>query len=338
MLDNLLNSNDLLTLLKMLKRPQEVFSMFMRTKDKKVKNAWSHTTNPPVNWWDIPAVRKRWNYLISGNPETDYKRYIIDRHFPQRQPLVALSLCCGTGTREIDWARLANFQHMDAYDLSESRIMSAIAHAKHEGLNEIINYRACDIFQIEIPENVYDVVFAESSLHHLSPLNEILIKVNRCLKPGGFFIVNEFVGPTRFQWTDRQLQVIDGILSILPNRYKTFWNSTAIKQKVIKPSRLRMILNDPSEAVESSNIVSLVYKIFDVVEVKEYGGTILHMLLSGIAHNFLSEDDETSGYLKLCFDVEDLLLATQQIESDYMIAVCKKMLPPVPNGFLTKLS
>ena len=62
------------------------------------------------------------------------------------------------------------------------------------------------------------------------------------------------------------------------------------------------------------------------------------MLLSGIAHNFLSEDTETSGYLKLCFDVEDLLLATQQIESDYMIAVCKKELPPVPNGFLTKIS
>jgi SAM-dependent methyltransferase len=216
--------------------------------------------------------------------------------------------------------------------------MSAIAYAKHEGLNEIINYRVRDIFKIEMPENLYDVVFAESSLHHLSPLKETLIKVNRCLKPGGFFIVNEFVGPTRFQWTDRQLQVIDGILSILPNRYKTFWNSTAIKQKVAKPSRLRMMLNDPSEAVESSNIVSLVYKIFDVVEVKAYGGTILHMLLSGIAHNFLSEDAETSGYLKLCFVVEDLLLATQQIESDYMIAVCKKKLPPVPDGFLTKLS
>ncbi len=85
-----------------------------------------------------------------------------------------------------------------------------------------------------------------------------------------------------------------------------------------------MILGDPSEAVESSKIRPLLHKIFEVVEIREYGGTVLHLLFSGIAHNFLSEDTETRHWLDICFEVEDSLLRKGDIQSDFIIAVCKK--------------
>jgi len=49
----------------------------------------------------------------------------------------------------------------------------------------------------------YDVVVSEGIMHHLSPLNEVLKKINGFLKPNGYLIINEFIGPTRFRWTKR---------------------------------------------------------------------------------------------------------------------------------------
>jgi hypothetical protein len=116
------------------------------------------------------------------------------------------------------------------------------------------------------------------------------------------------------------------MLSVLPKKYKTVWESNSVKSKVYKPSRLNMILSDPSEAVESSKIMPLLREKFEIVEMKSYGGTILHMLLNGIGHHFSTDDVEARHWLQICFEIEDTLLASGEIESDYMFAVCRKRL------------
>jgi len=110
-----------------------------------------------------------------------------------------------------------------------------------------------------------------------------------------------------------------------PSRFTKLYNSRLHKPKVFKPSLLRMIHSDPSEAIESSKILPLLYETFNVIEVKEFGGTILHLLFDGIAHNFSSEDMETKFWLKACIDIEDQLLSSGDIKSDFIIAVCEKV-------------
>ena len=85
-----------------------------------------------------------------------------------------------------------------------------------------------------------------------------------------------------------------------------------------------MILDDPSEAVESSNILPYLHEIFEIVEIREYGGTLLQLLFSEIAHNFISSEPEIKRWLKICFEIEDLLLAEKELNSDFIVAVCKK--------------
>jgi SAM-dependent methyltransferase len=195
--------------------------------------------------------------------------------------------------------------------------------AASKGFGDVLTYSVGDVFKINLPESYYDIVIGEHSVHHFSPLNAILTKVARVLKPDGFFVVNEFVGPTRFQWTERQLEATNGLLALLPPKYRKLIGGE-FKVNEIKNSRLRMILRDPSEAVESSRIVPLLHEIFEVVEIKEYGGTLLHLLFDGIAQNFLSEDPETHGWLDMCFRVEDLLLASGDLQSDFIMAVCRR--------------
>lgn len=88
-----------------------------------------------------------------------------------------------------------------------------------------------------------------------------------------------------------------------------------------------MLLMDPSEAVESSKIMPLLRKVFDIVEVKEYGGTILNLLFSDIAHHFISNDEDAKRILRLCLDIEDLLLELKEVPSDFAFVACKKRTP-----------
>jgi ubiquinone/menaquinone biosynthesis C-methylase UbiE len=291
---------------------------------QRIKSAWGHVDAPPTNWWDIPAVLMRWNFLITGSASTGYHQYIAQKWLSNRSGLSALSLGCGTGHNELCWVNLHKFERIDAYDLSTQRIQAAAAAATASGHDKLIRYVVGNVFDIDVKEDSYDVIMVEQSLHHFSPLDKILSRIATFLKRDGYFVVNEFVGPTRFQWTDRQIEVVNGLLAVLPTKYKTLWQSSKVKKSVIKPSHLRMILGDPSEAIESEKIAPLLRSIFDIVEFRGYGGSILHLLFNGIAHNFLKNDAETNNYLKMIFQAEDLLLQSQDIQHDFVVAVCRK--------------
>lgn len=293
-------------------------------KQRRIKSAWSHVNAPPTNWWDIPAVNRRWNTLITGSATMGYHQYIVQKWLGDKNDLLALSLGCGTGHNELTWASFHKFERIDAYDLSTQRIQAAASMATGSGYENVIRYAVGDVFDIDIHTDFYDVIMVEQSLHHFSPLEKILVRIADFLKKDGYLLVNEYVGPTRFQWTDRQLEVANGLLAVLPAKYKTLWQSSQLKKNVVKPSHLRMILGDPSEAIESAKIVPLLGSLFDNVELKGYGGSILHLLFNGITHNFLKDDEETRNYLRMIFDAEDMLLESKDIQHDFIVAVCKK--------------
>jgi ubiquinone/menaquinone biosynthesis C-methylase UbiE len=324
--DNLINAHDFRRLARQAGRGRfrKVYTTLASRGRERVAQAWAATARPPTNWWDLPAVRARWNTLISGEPGVDHCEYLVRRHLAGRADLDGLSLGCGTGDRELRWARSGIFRRIDAVDVSAPRIAHARRLADQQGVGKLLRFRVCEVLALEERSAVYDVVLAEGSLHHLTPLEEVMRRVDRLLRPEGYFLVNDFVGPTRMQWTERQLEVINGLLAVLPERFRRRYDGRSIKRELIRPSRLSMILSDPSEAVESARILPLLGQAFEVVEVREFGGTVLHMLLSEIAHNFLTDDDETRRALRLCFEAEDLLLQSAELSSDFAVAVCRK--------------
>jgi ubiquinone/menaquinone biosynthesis C-methylase UbiE len=331
MFNNWISLSEMYYLLnKLYHEPEVVLKVISRlplSRTGKIKATWSNSSRRSAHWWAVPAVQRRWNYLISGDSSTDYRDYICHKYLPDRQSLRGLSLGCGSGAKALQWAETNKFSHIDACDLSESNIKHARNMAAQKGLGGIVSFQADDVYNMEVQENSCDIIIGESSLHHFSPLETILQRTAGFLKQDGYFIVNEFVGPSRFQWTDRQLEIANSLLDIFPPKYKILDNSNLTKPKLIRPSRLRMILMDPSEAIESSNILPLLNKLFDVVEIRGYGGAILNLLLDGIAHHFLTLDDEKQRLLDICFEIEDLLMASGDIQNDFVVAVCRKRSP-----------
>ena len=197
-------------------------------KEERIKITWQNCNENKKEWWAIPTVKKRWNYLISGDENIDYNQYVLKKYLSKKDNLKALSFGCGAGQRELKWAETGKFKKIDAFDLSEKRIKYAREQAKKVGLQNITNFETDDVYNIPIREDYYDVVLGEQSLHHFSPLRKIFLIINKFLKADGLFVVNEFVGPNRFQWTDRQIEVTNALLTILPKKYKLKYNNNHI--------------------------------------------------------------------------------------------------------------
>ncbi len=306
--------------------PQKI-SRFLRRLTKldgqaRVIQAWSQLESYS-SCWNIPEVQARWNTRISGDPAIDFRHYFYQNYLDQRRGLRGLSLGCGKGTKTLQWAALGVFDELDAFDLSPARIERARELASQSTMGHVVSFQVCNVQAPHLDSiNGYDLVICESSLHHFSDLEHLLPKIEGWLKPGGFFIADEFVGPSRFQWTDRQLEAVNGLLAVFPNRLKGYLGTGTTKREVFRPSILRMVLNDPSEAVESSRIVPGLERYFKIIERKPYGGTILHPLLHNIAHNFLNANEEALALLQICFDVEDALLESGELSDDFEVFIC----------------
>ena len=325
MFNNLVNLHDFAVLFEKLRTrgSTRVLGGLTRSRQERVARSWSHTEDAPRHWWDIPEVERRWNLLITGDRDLDPTTYAASKHLPKRDDLSALSLGCGGGDRELKWLATGRFRHIDAYDLSQERIAYATAQAAEAGVAERVSYRVADVFELQIQPGTYDVALLENALHHFVPVASILRAINGWLRPGGHLVVNEFVGPSRFQWTKRQLEIANDALDRLPAEYRKTPDGR-LKTRAYRPGRLSMALNDPSEAAESSLILPTLTQMFEVVEMKEYGGTILPLVFKDIAHNFIAPSEQTARLLKLLFDIEDEALRSKAIASDYVYAICRK--------------
>jgi len=298
--------------------------MRMANRRGAARRSWENVVSPIKHWWDIPEVMERWNTMISGAPRVDYLAHFLGARFAGGESRRALSLGCGTGHRELDLARSGAFERIDGVDRSRTRIAYSRQMAHDAGFDATIHYIAGDAMTVELAEDAYDLILCEQFLHHMPRLEAMLSRVRAFMKPDGFFIFNEFVGPSRFQWTARQLDAVNLMLGELPERYRVRWKSGTIKRKIHRPGELAMMLYDPTEAVKSAMIIPLIRDMFDIVEIKGYGGSVLQLLFSDIAANFRSRDPETQGYIRRCFEFEDGLLRRGEIAHDFAAGLCRR--------------
>lgn len=111
------------------------------------------------------------------------------------------------------------FAACDAVDISEESLATARRLAQEAGYDNV-HYRCHDVNTLVIDGDAYDAVFVNSGLHHVHNLEGVYGQVRNGLKAGGWFIINEYVGPSRFQFADRQLEVMYAVLRLLPEQYR----------------------------------------------------------------------------------------------------------------------
>jgi SAM-dependent methyltransferase len=276
---------------------------------------------PSGVWTSHPVVRAAINRRIGGRGDREWLAWAKDTFFPQLAAR-ALSLGCGGGQVEREAMALGLCRAIEGVDISSGALDLArrlAAEARVDG----ITYRVADLSHIELPAAAYDLVIAKQSLHHVERLEHLLDETHKALVPGGRFLVNEYVGPPRFQWTELQLEIMNQLLPLLPERLRWVSSVGAARQQVERPPLEQMIAIDPSEAVRSAEILPLIEERFTVDVRRDFGGTLLNPMLEGIIANFRRDSEEDTALLRLLISIEEILTQHGVISSDFTVLVAR---------------
>jgi 2-polyprenyl-3-methyl-5-hydroxy-6-metoxy-1,4-benzoquinol methylase len=274
----------------------------------------------PSGWLEMELIEKEYiRPQVSGDREVYYLTYFANTrlgHIPVKR---VLSLGCGGGNLERALASMGVSQRIDGIDISKESIQYSRERAKTEGLDDRLVYGVQDINSIKLPERFYDCVIAKMSIHHVQELEHVFDEVRDSLKPDGVFMLNEYVGPNRFQWTDDQLNYANQMFGQLPDRIR----KAAPVLRIYRPTIKDMLAADPSEAVRSADILHVLRKKFQIIEYKPYGGTILQLVLMHTAALFDMREERDRDQLREMCGTEKQLISQGKLGSDFAYIVAK---------------
>ncbi|MFZ4791980.1 MAG: class I SAM-dependent methyltransferase [Candidatus Competibacteraceae bacterium] len=301
---------------------------------KKIVDYWSENiagSNPfssDVYWLAIPAVQERYQRKACANkPYPSWVEYCIKEFLGAAVPVQRmLSVGCGTGRLERHIFNLKAFQHCDAVDISPKAIEIAKQEAAKLDITSI-SYSVCDIEVMELGIDQYDAVWFNSSLHCIKELEVVCDRIRQSLKPNGWLFFNEYVGFNRFDFSNRQRDIFQHAFYLIPSRYRrSFQYDPTQKHQTIPPlpNPSEVARTDPSEAVRSQDILSVVNNLFEVVKTNYCGGSLLQFLLSGIAGNFKESDHQSMLILNMLFEIEDALIDSGVVQSDFVVVAARQ--------------
>jgi len=233
----------------------------------------------------------------------------------------ALVLGCGSGWLERALAQRGRFRSIVACDFAAETVSRAREAAEEEGFSSSIDYRVVDLENEELPAGPFDAVIANDVLHHITGLEPLYTRIHGALAPGGKLVFNEYVGPNRFQYSDAHMEVVNRYLRVLPDRLR--WDPI-VGRTLRKRERVdakQLVIDDPTEAVRSEDVLPLARKFFRVEKEYAYGGGLLNPLLFGIVTNFRAGDPWDDMLLSRLCAAEQRLTDSGEIEPDFRIFV-----------------
>jgi SAM-dependent methyltransferase len=273
-------------------------------------------------WQSYTLTQRHINKAIAGDPDENWLAF-TKRRFFKRTAGLGLSLGCGYGVLEREAVKLGIAERFDAFDISPEAVEVAREEAQRQGLGDRIEYAAADLNAFELEPDRYGTVFAIQTLHHIEALEHLLDQIRRSLRKDGLFVINEYVGPARFQFPDERLPLMNKLLAAIPETHRRSLRNGHVKDEVLRPDAKEVQRVDPSESVRSDEIMALVEERFEIVYKADFGGTLLQFVLSDIAGNFDPADSRDVALIDLICLYEDTLIEQGVLPSDFTYAVAK---------------
>jgi len=226
------------------------------------------------NWWDSEYLRHYISEQICGEAGLEWgvpvalRRHLGDRRLPR-----GLSIGCGNSYKEMALLKAGTVERFDLLDFSPLIASGAEAALAQHGLSERAAFLEAN--PLESPaRRMYDLIYWDHSLHHMSDVRATLEWCRASLLPGGIVCINDYVGPSRLQWTGDEVEAVNEQLRRLEAKYGIQIPKTR-KGNILR--RLRQIVKDPSEAPESHLIEQAASIVFSGFRLRPLGGAMLNI-------------------------------------------------------------
>ena len=298
---------------------------------KKVAEWWGDPQSeaPGTQWVQVPGVLENINRRATGDPAIDWIDHSAALLANFTKPVKALSVGCGFGGIERTLHKRDFCQLIHGVDVSDAAIEAARKTAKAEGLQGL-TYEVADLNTAKFPAETYDAVYAHAALHHVFQLEHLLGQIRQTLKPGGLFVVYEYIGPSQMQFPRRDLQLADIFLKLIPDRYRHMRREEGIKHEAPRLSLEIMNSTDPSEGIRASEIVPLIASRFEIKHFRYIGGTLLFLVFNEIAGNFNENTAEIMPLVKALIALDNFLIDNKVLPSYHVYLICQKTDNPMP--------
>lgn len=270
---------------------------------------WSTAVaRPRTRWWMHPGVLRHLNALVCGSPLEGPWAGLARRMAEAAGGKAfgrALSVGCGSASKELNLLEKGIVEHFDLFEISSRRVAQGQALAERLGLAGRADFHELDALAQDLDDG-YDLVYWNNALHHMFDVDSALAWSRERLRPGGHFVMDDFVGATRFQWPDEQLAIAGQVRRRLPERLlrDPEHPKRLCPVDLTRPDLANMLAQDPSEAADSDNILPALGRVFPQAQILLTGGVVYNLALKDIIANFDPVQDAPLLQELLDFDAQ----------------------------------
>ncbi|HEX8609670.1 MAG TPA: class I SAM-dependent methyltransferase [Telluria sp.] len=297
----------------------------------------AHWNAPPplplrTRWWQSKAIVRHINRRIAGEESDGTAGGDLALLRAQNGGAAfgrAISVGCGVAYHELQLLQAGVVTHFDLVEIAESRVAAIHAAAARMGLSARISVSSVDPFAAAAPEQ-YDLVYWRDALHHMNPTLDAVAWSRRVLKTGGLFYMHECVAPSYMQWSEHQLDLAERVRRMLPARYLAdpHQPERLVPLRRTRPTIAGMRAADPSECIDSANILPSVRAVFPEAAIVPAGGIVYMLALNDILANLDEERDD--GLLAALLTIDDMYCDAGEFV--YAVAHARKVDPAAAYG------
>lgn len=205
-----------------------------------------------------------------------------------------LTLGCGAGRLERALIQEGICSTFHGIDISDKAIAAARHIAKKESLP--LTYEVADLNFVELPEKTFDLVAAQTSLHHVLFLERVADQVWRSLKNDGYLWIHDFIGEMQWQYDSKRLSIANQLLAILPEKFRQNKITNTVTTEIKRPEPGS--LGSPFESIRSSEIIPIFQRWF-TIEWKLEFSAFLHLVLPPGTRAAYVESDDTRALFEV---------------------------------------
>ncbi len=156
------------------------------------------------------------NVAHTGDPDRTWLDDVL-----ARGPFGAAAILgCDEERFDRTWLERGGSRTLDVYDLCAEVI--GIVTRRLGALAERVRFVQADLNFAALPAARYDVIWSSGSLHHVVNLEHLLDQVERALRPGGLFVLHDYVGERRLKFSPARLAGLNAVLRRVPPRWRRY--------------------------------------------------------------------------------------------------------------------